>query len=73
MKPVFLFPLVLSGAATVFILIAGDYGWKGKLFAVALFAVSLALMFVKPVHFLVPFSMQLVLCFWYAFDRHING
>lgn len=73
MKPVMLFPLALSFGAMIFIQISGDYGWKGRAFAFALFIGGLALVFIKSVHFLVPLGMQLALCFWYAFDRHVNG
>jgi hypothetical protein len=71
--PAMLFVTALSVFAAIFLVANGDYGWFGKLLAVGLEAGSVLLMFVKPVHFLVPFFMQLFVCIWYLLDRKLNG
>ena len=69
MNVVFLFPLAFSVAATVFFLISDEIGFKAKIFAVVLTGTSILLQFVPAlrVHFYIPFAMQLIVCFWFAF------
>ena len=65
---IFLFPLALSIAATIYFLISEDIGLVGKVIAVGLTGGSILLTFVPPLqtHFLVPLAMQMAVCLWLA-------
>ena len=70
---IFLFPLVMSIAAAIFLVINGGFGWIGKLAVVGLVVGSIVLQFGALAHFMVPLAMQLFVCFWYLLDRKLNG
>lgn len=75
MHVVFLFPMAFAAAATFFLFTSDDYGPIAKGFALLVMGASFAMQFVPAlqVHFLIPFFLQLGICFWYLFDRQING
>lgn len=62
----FLLPLGLSVAATIYFLISDEIGLVGKGIAFGLTGVSILLQIVPAleVHFLIPLAMQLIVCFW---------
>ena len=72
---IFLFPLALAIAATIYFLISEDIGLVGKIIAVALTGGSILLTFVPPLqtHFLVPLAMQLAVCLWLALYWKLQG
>jgi hypothetical protein len=65
---IFLFPLALSIAATIYFLISEDIGPVGKVIAVLLTVGSIVFTFVPALqtHFLVPLAMQITVCLWLA-------
>ncbi len=72
---IFLFPLALAIAATIYFLISDDIGLVGKIIAVSLTGGSILLTFVPPLqtHFFVPLAMQLIVCLWLAFYWKMQG
>jgi hypothetical protein len=65
---IFLFPLALSIAATIYFVISEDFGPVAKACAVLLTLGSILFTFVPPLqtHFLVPLAMQMIVCLWLA-------
>jgi len=72
---IFLFPLALSIAATIYFLINEDIGPVGKGIAVLLTVGSILFTFVPPLqtHFLVPLAMQMIVCLWLAIYWKTQG
>jgi hypothetical protein len=72
---IFLLPLALAIAATIYFLISEDIGLVGKIIAVALTGGSILLTFVPALqtHFLVPLAMQMIVCLWLALYWKMQG